>query len=214
MARASVQQISPFRTDILAAGLVGVLASLFATIALTNLGLFGTEVRGIALTIPLVFVIFIILCLAGMVVARLFTKIPVLYKFIKFGEAGGLNWLVDLGMVNLLIFATGYSTGVYFAVFKGVAFLTAATNSFFWNKYWVFSGAKKQEEKKEIGKFATATALGMLFNIVIASVIAYLGPVLFAGIEGKTWANIATIIGSLSAMVFNFVLYKIWVFKN
>ena len=214
MAKAKAQQISSFRTDILAAGMVGVMASMFATIALTNLGLFGKSFKGVELSIPIVFGLFIVLCLAGMLFARLFKGIPILYKFMKFGEAGGLNWLVDLGIVNLLIFATGYSAGLYFAVFKGVAFLTAATNSFFWNKYWVFSGSKKQEEKKEIGKFAIATLMGMAVNIIIASVIAYFGPTIFSGIEAKTWANIATIVGSLTAMIFNFILYKIWVFKN
>lgn len=205
----------PLRLDLFSSAVIGILAGLFATIALINLGLFGKEVFGVTLTIPLVFVAFITLCIAGIAVARLAGKVlPILYKFIKFGEAGGLNWLVDLGVVNLLIFLTGFSTGFYFALFKGISFICASSNSFVWNKYWVFSGAKKQEQSKEIGKFAVATTLGMAVNIVIASLIAYFGPVIFGGLAGKTWANVATIVGSLTAMLFNFIIYKIWVFRS
>jgi len=207
--------MSPVKVDLFASALVGIMASLFATIALVNLDLFGKSFKGVELTVPLVFIGFIVLCIAGMVVARIGGRIlPIVYKFLKFGEAGGLNWLVDLGIVNLLIFMTGFSAGIYFAIFKGVSFIAASTNSFFWNKYWVFTGGKKQDEKKEIGKFAIATTMGMAVNIAIASAIAYFGPHILSGIIDKSWANIATIIGSLTAMIFNFVIYKIWVFKN
>lgn len=207
--------LAPIGVDLTASVLVGILAGLFATIVATNLDLFGKTFFGISLSIPIIFVVFAGLCVVGIFAARIAGKyLPLIYKFGKFGEAGGLNWLVDLGMLNLLILLTGFSTGGFFVLYKGVSFVTASTNSFFWNKFWVFRGAKKQKETKEISKFAIATILGMAVNVTLASLIAFVGPNLISGIESKTWANIATVIGSLTAMVFNFVLYKIWVFKN
>jgi putative flippase GtrA len=207
--------LTSFKVDLSASVLIGLMAGLFASIVLTNLDFFGKTVAGISLSIPIVIGGFIMLCVAGIIVARVVGRLlPIFYKFGKFGEAGGLNWLVDLGIVNLLILVTGYSTGIYFILFKGISFASASTNSYFWNKFWVFRGVKKQSETKEVGKFAIATVLGMLVNIILASSIAFIGPLIFGGISSKSWANIATIVGSLTAMIFNFLLYKIWVFKD
>jgi putative flippase GtrA len=215
MSQAKTNIIAPLRVDLAASILVGLLAGLFATIVATNLDLLGDQIKGIEISAPILIAGFIALCVIGIFAARIIGKIlPIFYKFGKFGEAGGLNWLVDLGVLNLLILLTGYSAGIYFVLYKGISFVAASTNSFFWNKFWVFRGAKKQDEKKEVGKFATATVMGMLVNVVLASIIAFVGPHLFANIESKTWANIATVVGSLTAMIFNFVLYKVWVFKN
>jgi putative flippase GtrA len=137
-----------------------------------------------------------------------------MYKFVKFGEAGGLNWLVDLGIINLLMLLTGLSGNPWASIFKAVSFTAAVSNSYFWNKLWVFYGHKKQDEKKEFGKFVTASLFGLGFNLVIFTVIKVGGPMIFDGFTSVQWANIATILGSLSAMIFNFVLYKIWVFKD
>ncbi len=206
---------APIWLDLFAAVLIGLLAGLFATIVTVNLDFLGNTFKGVELTIPLIFGFFVVLCIVGIFGARILGRaVPLIYKFGKFGEAGGLNWLVDLGVLNLLILLTGFSTGFYFVLYKGISFVSASTNSYFWNKFWVFRGAKKQDETKEVGKFALATILGMLVNITLAGIIAYVGPLLFPGLGSKAWANIATITGSLTAMIFNFVLYKIWVFKN
>jgi putative flippase GtrA len=207
--------LAPFKNDLEASIIIGLLAGLFSTIVLVNLNLFGKEVFGVKLSITVLFVIFLIFCLGGIFMARLASRFwPVIYKFGKFGETGGLNWLVDLGVLNLLILLTGFSTGIYFIIFKGISFVTASTNSYFWNKWWVFRGAAKQDEVKEVGKFFVATTLGMMVNVLLASTIAFLGPHIIGGIDSKTWANIATVCGSLTAMIFNFLIYKIWVFRN
>ncbi len=206
--------LSPLKLDLGASALLGTIAGSFASITLANLAVLGTVILGITISAPLIIGGFIIVCMVGVLVGRLLAKyLPIMYNFVKFGEAGGQNWLVDMGIVNLLILLTGVSTGLYFAVFKGISFLVAATNSFFWSKLWVFRGSAKQDQKKEVGKFAAATILGMGINIALAYSITLVGPTLYSGIDPKLWANIATICGSLSAMIFNFVLYKLWVFK-
>ena len=208
-------ELAPLRFDLTASGLLGSLAGIFAAIVASNLGFVGKTYLGITVSVYLVFGLFLALCVVGIIAARIVGKyVPFIYNFVKFGEAGGLNWLVDLGIVNLLILFTGFSAGIYFVIFKGISFLVAATNSYFWNKIWVFWGHKKQDETKQVTKFSIATLLGLVFNVALAGVIAYFGPQVFSGIDSKLWANLATIVGSLGAMLFNFTLYKIWVFKN
>lgn len=206
---------SSFKVDFVAASLVGILASIFASISLYNLDFFGKKVLGIEVSLITLFLFFISFCLFGIIVARVLgKKIPLIYKFGKFGEAGGLNWLVDLGIVNLLIIITGFNAGIYFAIYKGVSFIIAAGNSYLWNKFWVFQGAKKQKSINEVGKFAIATTSGMLINVFLASAISLIGPIILADISGNSWANIATVVGSLTAMIYNFIIYKVWVFKS
>lgn len=63
----------------------------------------------------------------------------VFFQAAKFSLVGALNTFVDLGVLNLLIFVTGISAGVFYSVFKGISFIIAVINSYFWNKFWVFA---------------------------------------------------------------------------
>src|SRR3989344_6644799 len=63
---------------------------------------------------------------------------PVMLQFVKFGIVGGLNGMIDLGILNLLIYFSGLAAGFWYSVFKSASFIAAVTNSYFWNKYWTF----------------------------------------------------------------------------
>jgi len=205
----------PFYQDLAAATVLGAIAGFFAVFVAKSLGFINQVYFGVYLNPVVIFSFFVFICMTGILVGRLLGMFaPVLYKFLKFGEAGGLNWLVDIGIVNILIIITGQNAGIYFILFKGISFLVAATNSFFWSKLWVFYGSKKQKEGSEISKFAIATLLGLLINVTIATTISNIGPSFIDNINGIGWANIATVAGSLTAMIFNFTLYKFWVFKD
>ena len=54
-------------------------------------------------------------------------------QFTKFAAVGLINTTIDIGLLNLLIYL---SWPVLLA--NTVAFIFAATNSFFMNKYWTF----------------------------------------------------------------------------
>lgn len=195
------------KTDLLAASFIGILASIFSLIVIKNLSLnipFGKP-----------FFVFIPLCVAGIFVARFLGKrIPVFYQFGKFGETGGLNWLVDFGFLNLFILISGISTGLYFSFFKAVSFIVSVINSYFWNKFWVFKKTGKEKSSQEFGKFSLVSLVGLGINVILASFIVFLGPKIIFDINSKIWANIAAAFGSLTAMMWNFLGYKFFVFKK
>lgn len=199
--------MTSLKMDLGAAAIIGTVAGLLSPIVAKN--------NNINISPVILFAGFFTLCIVGILVARFIGKyMPTIYKLGKFGETGGLNWLLDLGVVNLLILITGISTGIYFVAFKAISFVVAATNSYFWNKNWVFVGGAKQTETQEISKFVIATLLGLGFNVVLASIVVYVGPMFNSSLNSVTWANLGVVVGSLGAMLFNFVLYKIWVFKS
>lgn len=191
-------------TDLKASALIGLLASIFSLILIRNLNI------QIALWMP--FLVFIPLCVGGIFIVRFIgEKIPALYQFGKFGETGGLNVLIDFGVLNLLILISGVSTGIFFITFKAISFLVATTNSYIWNKFWVFVKKEKEGETKEVSSFFLVTLIGLGINVTIASLIFFIGP---KNIDTKILANIAAAFGALTAMMWNFLGYKFVVFKK
>ena len=113
-----------------------------------------------------------------------------------------------------MVLVSGVATGWLVVVYKAISFSVAVVNSYFWNKGWVFSDAQKQDQTKEATKFLVASLIGLGFNSVVFAVIKFGGPAVYSGFTATQWVSVATIIASLSAMIFNFILYKIWVFKD
>jgi len=199
--------MAPLKKDLLAALLVGLMAGPLAVVSLSS---FGVELPWYYLIIG-----FPVLTVLGIIVGRVLGKfIGIMYKFVKFGEVGGLNWLVDLGVISLLVLVSGVASGFMTVVYKAISFSVAVVNSYFWNKGWVFSDAQKQDQTKEAGKFLMASLIGLGFNAIVFAAVKFGGPALFDNFSAAQWVTIATIVASLSAMIFNFVLYKIWVFKD
>ncbi|MBI4359075.1 MAG: GtrA family protein [Candidatus Nealsonbacteria bacterium] len=153
-------------------------------------------------------IIFPLLCAGGMFVALFFKKkLFILYQFAKFFLVGGLNVLVDLGVLNLLILISAVSAGLGYSAFKGVSFLVATTNSYFWNKSWTFGS-----RQDKFGQFLVVSAIGFLVNVGTASLVVNLiGPQF--GLNLKTWANLGALVGSVVGLAWNFLGYKFVVFK-
>jgi putative flippase GtrA len=160
-----------------------------------------------------------LLCLAGMLVAwQISKKIPFVLQAAKFALVGAVNTVVDLGVLNLLILFTQITSGIYFSIFKGISFLVAVINSYFWNKFWAFKkkGEAKdqtpQAKSKEFSQFMVVSIAGFLLNLVIATlVVNTIGPQF--GLSAKKWASVGAVAGTLFVMVWNFLGYKFIVFK-
>ena len=165
-------------------------------------------------------IVFPLLCAAGMWLAIFLGKrLAVLYQLAKFILVGGMNTLVDLGILNLLIFVFSISSGLGYSAFKGVSFLAATTNSYFWNRIWTFSkngpllhSSRPEKETGKFGQFLVISTIGFLINVGVASlVVNFIGPQF--GLAIKTWANVGALVSSLLGLAWNFLGYKFVVFK-
>lgn len=187
--------------------IIGVLAAILSRVMIVNLDL-SIPYLAFALAI-------FVACPLGILVARFFLnkKIVSLYQFVKFGETGGLNTFIDLGILNLLILITGINGGLYYSLFKGVSFLTAATNSYFWNRFWVFESTEKKKTADEALKFYIVTIIGFLINVLIATLVVKFGQGKF-DIAGNLLANIGAVAAFVITMLFNFFGYKLFVFTK
>ena len=132
----------------------------------------------------------------------------VLRQIIKFVIVGGFNTLIDLAVLNLFIFATGVASGTPFIFFKGISFLVAVLNSYFWNRRWTF-----RSDKKVFIQFFIVSAIGLFLNVGTAALLVnIIGPQF--GLSDKVWANVGAVGGPLVVMTWNFLGYKFVVFKR
>lgn len=134
----------------------------------------------------------------------------ILGQFGKFAAVGTLNTLLDFGVLNVLILVTGIAVGWLFSLFKVLSFLVAVTNSYFWNKFWTFQNRQPMIAREYL-RFFIFTIASVILNVGIASLIVNVigAP---SGFNVKTWANIGALFGTFVAFMWNFVVYKKFVF--
>lgn len=141
-------------------------------------------------------------------------------QILRFGVVGVANTGVDLIVLNLLIFTTGLGQqGVYFSIFKALSFMVAAINSYFLNKHWTFAGSDAGNTTRQFQQFAIITIIGWLINVGVASfVVNIIQPSFdlnqFADGLNKLWPTIGALFGTAFGLVWNFLGYKLFVFKK
>ncbi|MDD5547509.1 MAG: GtrA family protein [Candidatus Pacebacteria bacterium] len=194
--------------DIKVSGIIGLLAGALLLPVLSNVGI-SLIARNIVLAIAGMGALTSI----GYVFASFISRwIPVVLQFAKFAIVGGFNALLDLGVLNLLIFLTGVVSGGWYSVFKAVSFLTAVNSSFWMNKLWTF-GANQSKGKGDMIKYLIVYSIGFGINVATASfLVNFIGAP--EGISLKIWANIGGITASFVGMFWNFVGAKFIVFKR
>lgn len=149
-------------------------------------------------------------------VATLCRKYPIIPQFTKFVMIGFMNFFIDLAILNLLMFASGQSAGIYYTVFKAMSFLVAVTFSYFFNKRWAFRDKKQTEQGRQFSQFLSVSIIGMIINVTTATlVVAYIAPAVnFVSLSGQMWGNLGAVGGAATGLVWNFLGYKFWVFKK
>ncbi len=154
-----------------------------------------------------------VIALAGLFIARLlFSRIPVLWQFSKFGLIGVSNTAINFGVLNLLSFVSGVTSGVLPAIYAAVAFFAATTNSYIWNSHWSFKNNNKRTPA-EFLQFFVITLIGSFINIAVVYLVinkVHHGP----SISPQLWLNIANVIATLTVMFWDFSGFKFIVFRE
>jgi len=199
------------KTDLIISIVIGVLAGVLISVIGQNIPELSGTVRTV---LPLMPILFPIVTLVGMLVAGLLSRfVPVLYQLAKFALVGGLNFLVDLGILNFLTAVSGISEGSGAVSFKAISFLVATTQSFFWNKHWTFRARVGEGGGIQFFQFLIVSTIGFFINLGIFTFVNdVIGP--HGGISPKLWLNIAALAAAVVGLVWNFLGYKFFVFKK
>ena len=152
-------------------------------------------------------------------------KIAIIYQIAKFGVIGVGNVLVDLGVLSLItiLFSSYFKIEskdamigavTFYSLFKSVSFIVANINSYFWNKYWTFDQGKKKQTKSEFVQFFAVSVIGFLINVFVASVVFNIIIGSIVTMTGGQLGLIGAAAGSIAGLAWNFIGYKLWVFKK
>ncbi len=134
-----------------------------------------------------------------------------LAQFARFGLVGGLNTLIDLLILNgLLWLVPTRSTGLLL-IFNSIAYSVGAINSFLLNKYWTFRVAGRAQPQ-EVGRFALTTLAGIACNTLILWVMSsLLHPVLLSAV---LWANASKLVAIGGTVLISYLGMRLWVFVH
>jgi len=207
------------KKDFLLAGIAGFFTALFLLPTLKNAKIlqFGYIVAGLLIGLPLLWML-------ALIVGRFLSRwLGWIYQFVKYCVIGFLNTAIDFGMLNLLSLYTGLTSGFIIGGVNAPGFVIAATNSYFWNKFWVF--AKERKEGLPAGQAREKVDYSDIFTfimVVISSIIinssivvlisTYVNP--FFGLSPERWLNIAKVLATAVALTWNFLCFKFFVFKK
>jgi putative flippase GtrA len=193
--------------DYSVAALAGFLTGLCAIPTLLNL-----HYQNTLTLIVLPFALALLWAVGFWVGQALSRMIPVMLQLSKFAEVGVLNTAINFGFLNLASLATGVTAGLAVGGFNIPGTLLAASNSYIWNKQWVFKKIDNKGFFNDIPKFAIVTFFGLIVNsLIIVLFTSYLHPAL--GLSNVAWLNIGKALATLIGFLVDFLGYKFIVFR-
>lgn len=134
-------------------------------------------------------------------------------RLVRFGAVGVLNTLVDLVVLNALLyaFAHGNDHSRLFPVLATVSFIAATVNSYLWNRHWTFRD-EAGGGTKEASRFYLVTLVSFGINVGLSSLLVWLDP--FPILNATLWANMAKLVATGLSLLINFVGYERLVFRT
>lgn len=127
----------------------------------------------------------------------------ILNQFLRFGTVGVIGFLVDAGVLMLVLRLT--SAGLYLS--RVVSFLCAATVTWLLNRTFTFEAGSRTTPAQEWFRFVCANAIGGLLNFGVYSVL-----VSFSSLF-RFHPTLAVAAGSLSGLGVNFGLSRAFIFR-
>jgi putative flippase GtrA len=127
----------------------------------------------------------------------------------RFGIAGVVNTLLDLVLLNLLLWLFPTRNAVLILIFNSIAYTLGAINSFFLNKYWTFRRWQRPTWGEGV-RFVLTTCVGILCsNIILGLASTALQPMLHNTLLLTNIAKVAAIAGTA---IISYVGMYLWVF--
>jgi putative flippase GtrA len=139
---------------------------------------------------------------------QLYTAFETLiHEIAKFGVVGAINYVLDVGLFNLLL-AEGLHHKPLTA--KAISTVVAATSSYFMNRHWTFRHRARRGLGREYATFIVLSAIALVITLACLAFGEYaLGQ--HSWLARNIWGNV---VGVGAAMVWRFWSFKRWVFVD
>lgn len=133
-----------------------------------------------------------------------------LMEFIRFGLVGGVGFIVDVGVFNLLRVTVLDPSHVHGGPVYAKLISTALAIAINWlgNRFWTFRDRRRTDVLRESVEFLIVSVAGMGIPLLCLWVSHYV-----MGMTSLLADNISSnVIGLGLGAIFRFVLYRVWVF--
>ncbi len=129
-------------------------------------------------------------------------------RFVKFTIVGFSGLVVDFTMLNILAYL--FHLPSWLAV--ALAFVTAATNNFIWNRLWVYPESRRHSVWKHFPTFLLVNAVGLLINELILFLFELpIQNLLSSAVLGL---NLTKAIAAAIVMLWNFIVNRFVTFRD
>jgi putative flippase GtrA len=134
-------------------------------------------------------------------------------QFLRFAIIGGINTAIDFAVLNLLSWGSGIYEGNGIILLNMISFTVAVINSYYMNKHWAFKDQESGEQGKKFTLFLLVSVIGAVINTATVRIISTNIDPMF-GLSQELWLNAAKVVATGLSLVWNFVGYKLFVFKK
>ena len=131
------------------------------------------------------------------------------YEIARFLSVGGVAFVVDLGLFNLLRFGPGEVLGHKPITAKIISVIAATLVSWLGNRLWTFARQRTDRRVRELAVFAGINVVCAAIPVLTLALSHYA-----LGLTTPLADNVATIIGIGVGTVLRYLGYKRWVFTG
>jgi putative flippase GtrA len=124
-----------------------------------------------------------------------------------------INTSIDYIVLFSLSKITGITGGTALIPLNVISFTIATTNSYFLNKNWAFHDQSHAHEGKKASLFLLVSIVGVAINTAIVfAITTFIDPMF--GAQPRTWLFGAKVVATGISLIWNFIGYKLIVFKK
>lgn len=153
-------------------------------------------------------------------------------RFLKFATVGIVGAIIDFGVLNLLqatvLSPSGSHVSLKVGMATGVAFVSAVSSNFVWNRYWTYPDSRSRPIQRQLVQFFLVSLVGLSFRTVwVRTLYGPLGDfgsdaLVTLGISGeldatatnRLGANIAQFFAVWLVLVWNFFVNRYWTYND
>ena len=133
------------------------------------------------------------------------------WQFLRYCLVGGANTLMDLLMLNVLLWRFPTNNVLVLVVYNSVAYSSGAVTSFFLNRYWTFR-RKQRTTRREVVRFVIILALEILYsNGLVWLAGKALQPLIT---NGTLWGNASKLLAVAGGAVLSYTFMRFWTFAG
>lgn len=163
---------------------------------------------------------------ATRVAVRMGVKPVEMKRFVKFVVVGGIGFIVDFGLFNILrliflaLVPPSWNT-VAVTTASTIAFLAAIISNFMWNRYWTYPDARGKSFRRQFAQFVVVNFAGIAIRgPIVYFTHKWFGDLVIAATDMSKVAgeavgdNLSSVLAVGIVMFWNFFANRYWTYND